>query len=92
MNIDPLSSSGGPINGAHGSTHRNAEPNIQHGSRPDSLSIERSMRIGLAMGTIPEIRPEVVERGRQLLNDPNYPGPEISHKIASLIVPFDESD
>jgi len=41
------------------------------------------------MARIPEIRPEVVERGRQLLADSNYPGPEIAQEIASLIVPFD---
>ena len=89
MNIDPLNSSGGPVNGAHGSTHRNAETPIQFEAREDSISIERSMRIESAMDQIPEIRPEVVERGRQLLADPNYPSPEITRKIASLIVPFD---
>ena len=90
MNIDPLSSSGGPIDGANGSTHRNGDPKIQPETRRDSISVERSIRIGSAMDKIPEIRPEVVERGRQLLADPNYPSPEISQKIASLIVPFDE--
>lgn len=89
MNIDPLSSSGGPINGAHGSTHRNVETPIRHETGRDSISVERSIRIGFAMDQIPEIRPEVVERGRQLLADPSYPGAEITHKIASLIVPFD---
>lgn len=89
MNIDPLNSSGGPINGANGSTHRAAETPIQFQAREDSISIERSMRIESAMDRIPEVRPEVVERGRQLLADPNYPSPEITGKIASLIVPFD---
>ena len=89
MNIDPLSSSGGPIRGANESTHRNGEPTIRSEFRQDSLSVERSRRIGSAMARIPEIRPEVVERGRQLLADSNYPGPEIAQEIASLIVPFD---
>lgn len=89
MNIDPLSSSGGPINRAQGSNHHNAEAPIQHEAGRDSISVERSMRIGFAMDQIPEIRPEVVERGRQLLADPNYPGAEITRKIASLIIPFD---
>ena len=91
MNIDPLSSSGGPVNGANGFTHRNEETQSQHAAKRDTISIERSMRIDSAMDQIPEIRPEVVERGRQLLADPNYPSPDLAQKIASLIVPFDES-
>ena len=89
MNIDPLNSSGGPINGAQGSTQRNADTPNQIEANGDSISIERSMRIGSAMDRMPEIRPEMVERGRQLLADPNYPSPEITRNIASLIVPFD---
>jgi len=49
------------------------------------------MAIDNAMSRIPEIRPDVVERGQALLTDPNYPGPQITEKIAALIVPFDES-
>lgn len=91
MNIDPLQNSGLPLNGTHSSTQRQGEATFQPGGRPDSLSVERSIAIGNAMAAIPEIRPEVVERGRQLLADPDYPGPEITRRIAALIVPFDES-
>jgi len=90
MNIDPLNSSGGLINGGNGATRSSQNTHIQSGSGRDSISIERSMRIDSAMAQIPEIRSEVVERGRQLLSDPNYPGPEIAQQIASLIVPFDD--
>jgi hypothetical protein len=31
-----------------------------------------------------------VARGRQLLADPNYPGPAVVAKIASLITPLPE--
>ena len=40
----------------------------------------------------PEIRPEVVARGKELLNDPNYPSKEIVDSIAKLIVPFDDEE
>jgi hypothetical protein len=34
----------------------------------------------------PEIRPEVLARGRALAADPNYPTPAIINKLAGLIV------
>ena len=40
----------------------------------------------------PEIRPEVVAKGKELLDDPNYPSQEIVESIAKLIVPFDEEE
>jgi hypothetical protein len=36
----------------------------------------------------PEIRPEMVAKGKELLNDPNFPSKEIVDSIAKLIVPF----
>lgn len=92
MNINPLNNSGMPINGARPAGQRQGDPAIEAGARRrDSISVERSISIDNAMAAIPEIRPEVVERGRQLRADPNYPGPEITRRIAALIVPFDES-
>lgn len=92
MNIDPLSTGGVPLNGAHRSANRNEETHFLPGDRRDSLSVERSMAIDNAISRIPEIRPEMVARGKALLADPNYPGPQISEKIAALIVPFDASN
>ena len=40
----------------------------------------------------PEIRPEVVAKGKELLNDPNYPSQEIVESIAKLIVPLDDEE
>lgn len=91
MNINPLSNGGLPVNGNNHTANRNIETHFQSGVRSDSLSLDRSAAIENAMSRIPEIRPEVVERGRQLLADPNYPGKEVVSSIASLIVPFDES-
>lgn len=92
MNIDPLSTGGIPLNGAHRSTPQNGEIHSMPGNPRDSLSVERSMAIDNTMSRIPEIRPEVVARGKALLADSNYPGPQITEKIAALIVPFDTSD
>ena len=91
MNIDPLDNIGLPLNGTHHATRRPEETTSPSGGRRDSLSVDRSIAIDRAMAGIPEIRSEVVERGRQLLADPDYPGPEIVRRIAALIVPFDES-
>ena len=39
-----------------------------------------------------EIRPEVVAKGKELLDDPNYPSQEIVESIARLIVPFEDEE
>ena len=40
----------------------------------------------------PEIRPEMVAKGKELLNDPNVPSKEIVDSIAKLIVPFADDE
>lgn len=40
----------------------------------------------------PEIRPEVVAKGKELLNDPNFPSQEMINEIAKLIVPFADEE
>jgi hypothetical protein len=45
-----------------------------------------------ALRNEPEIRPEVVARGKELLNDPNFPSKEIVDSIAKLIVPFADDE
>lgn len=40
----------------------------------------------------PEIRPEMVAKGKELLNDPNFPSKEIVDSIAKLIVPFADGE
>ncbi len=37
---------------------------------------------------LPEVRSEMVERGKALLADPNYPSRQICEKIAGLVTPF----
>jgi len=40
----------------------------------------------------PEIRPDVVAKGKELLNDPNFPSKEMTNEIAKLIVPFADDE
>lgn len=40
----------------------------------------------------PEIRPEMVAKGKALLNDPNFPSKEVVESIAKLIVPFADDE
>lgn len=39
---------------------------------------------------LPEVRPEMVAKGKALLNDPDFPSKEMMDSIAKLIVPFDD--
>lgn len=43
-----------------------------------------------ALRNEPDIRPEMVARGKELLNDSSFPSKEIVDSIAKLIVPFDD--
>ena len=40
----------------------------------------------------PEIRPEVVAKGKELLKDPNFPSPEMINSIAKLITPLADDE
>lgn len=39
---------------------------------------------------LPDVRPEMVAKGKELLNDPDFPSKEMVDSIAKLIVPFDD--
>lgn len=89
MNIDPLDNSGyvqQPRANAQSAARQPAAPQQES----DRLSAELSEKVRESLSSQPDIRPEVVERGRQLAADPNYPSPEIVRKIASLITPLSE--
>jgi hypothetical protein len=57
--------------------------NIQPGDR---LSTAGSEFLKAKLASEPEIRPEVVERGRALAADPSYPSHEIISSLASKIL------
>lgn len=56
----------------------------------DRLSTEQSTSLSAALARTPEIRPEVVERGRALAADPSYPSKEIINRLSDLIVRSDD--
>jgi hypothetical protein len=90
MNIDPLSNSNiNPFARRH-TSFREQPGDAGSGAEGEIFSAERSASVRDTLAALPEIRPEVVARGRQLLADANYPGPDIVSKIASLITPLPE--
>lgn len=40
----------------------------------------------------PEVRSDVVAKGKELLNDPNWPSQEMINEMAKLIVPFADEE
>ncbi len=90
MNINPLDSSAH----LHSLGHRPHANGARHDAfvppAGDRFSADDSAAIRSALDAIPEIRPEVVERGRRLLADPNYPSAKVVDAIARLITPLPE--
>lgn len=78
------------INGAEASKRSKPSPETETELKPAEEKVELSKLD--ALRSTPEIRPEVVARGKELLKDPNYPSKEIVDSIAKLIVPFDDED
>jgi len=57
-------------------------------SRPgtDRFSAQHTAALQAALAAQPEIRPEVVARGRQLAADPSYPSAGILHQVGQAIL------
>ncbi len=54
--------------------------------RPDQLSTESANFLRGELSRQPEVRPEVVERARALVRDPNYPSPAILKQVGAMIL------
>ena len=52
----------------------------------DRLSTAAAEQLQTALASQPEIRPEVVARGRALAADPDYPSAAVIRRVATLIV------
>jgi hypothetical protein len=52
------------------------------GDKADDLTMAELL---LAMRKVPDSRPAVINRGRKLLADPNYPSPEVLRQVAGLL-------
>lgn len=57
-----------------------------HTIQPDRLAIDRLPQLRQALMEQPEIRPEVVERGRQLAADPSYPSTQILRQVGTMLL------
>ena len=53
---------------------------------PDPVDVRRVATLLSVLENKPEVRSEVVARGRALAADPSYPPPDIINKLAGLIV------
>ncbi len=56
------------------------------GPGADHFSAANSAALREALARQPEIRPEVVERAKQLAADPSYPSPDIIRQISQNIL------
>jgi hypothetical protein len=54
--------------------------------RPDRISTESAALLRSELVRQPEVRPEVVERGRALAADPNYPSAQVIQSVARRIL------
>ena len=52
----------------------------------ERLSSSNTQALREALNNTPEIRPEVVEKGKALAVDPNYPPRELIERLAKLMV------
>jgi uncharacterized membrane protein len=52
----------------------------------ERLSVANTQALREALNNAPEIRPEVVERAKNLAVDPNYPPRELIERLAKLMV------
>jgi hypothetical protein len=59
---------------------------IRNPDNTDQFSAENSAALRVALNRTPEIRPEVVERGRALAADPSYPSAEILRQVGQAII------
>jgi hypothetical protein len=52
----------------------------------DRLQTDNAANLSAALASQPEVRPDVVARGRALAADPSYPSPAVLTKVAAMII------
>ena len=90
MNIDPLSNYGYTQHSRSRIGASGQQPGQPSGGATERLSVQSTGTVRDIFASTPEIRPEVVERGRELRADPGYPSQEIVERIAALVTPLSE--
>jgi hypothetical protein len=58
----------------------------ERAAKTDRFNSRQAAALTVALAAQPEIRPEVVARGRELVADPSYPSPEMLRHVAGLLV------
>ena len=92
MNIDPLS--GQSSEGIGKITRRYGKPSTSDkagAGSPDDSELDLISRQNLLdqVRDLPEVRSDVVQMGRNLASDPNYPSDEAVEKLATLMAGMD---
>ncbi|WP_415908142.1 hypothetical protein [Oleiharenicola sp. Vm1] len=59
---------------------------VVRGPGADRFSAEQSAALHAALAAQPEIRPEVVARGKELAADPSYPSTAILRKVGEALL------
>jgi hypothetical protein len=59
---------------------------VVRGPGADRFSAEQSATLRAALAAQPEIRPEVVARGKELAADPSYPSKEILRQVGQTLL------
>jgi len=90
MNIDPSNNPHSVyFQNLTASAQRPAAPaNPASGAPATSSGDTLELKALDSLRAIPEVRPEVVAKGKELLSDPNFPSKEMINEIAKLIEPF----
>ena len=47
---------------------------------------EKIQQLAEKVQELPDNRPDVVERGKELLSDPNYPSPDVEDQVAKILL------
>ena len=77
---------GQPLPGSLASTGpKPASTSASYTSTQESLSSDNTDSLRSALAATPEVRPEVVEKGKQLAASPTYPALAIIESLAALI-------
>ncbi len=59
---------------------------VESTGTPANENTQRKERVVQALTSQPDVRPEMLERAREIASDPNYPGPNVFAKLAARMI------
>lgn len=94
MNINPQNNASHIYAQNLGKSGQNAAAKSEAGANGPAAAAGDKLQLSAldALRSQPEVRPEVVAKGKELLNDPDFPSKEMMRDIAKLIVPFADEE